>query len=207
VDRCPRASGDGPLPGDVSMTHVGVVPARAGMDRGSMRRCAACSCCPRASGDGPGGHWVFGADQTLSPRERGWTDVHHAHHGLVDRCPRASGDGPLPGDVSMTHVGVVPARAGMDRCRVLALCSVPPLSPRERGWTASVCFDENRSAVVPARAGMNRGRGSARDQSGRCPRASGDGPIAPPAASRGRLATRARHPRGLGLDRGEPTHT
>ncbi len=133
--RCPRASGDGPRARARMRAHSSVVPARAGMDRGTatptVRRSRlsprergwtaagqiterTMTRCPRASGDGPIGNVGSMLVAALSPRERGWTVHRNGPSWASWRCPRASGDGPL-------------FQGGVN---VICL-----LSPRERGWT------------------------------------------------------------------------
>ena len=170
----PRASGGGPLrrhieaalerwsPRERGWTRaVGaadrdrrVVPARAGVDRRSLRSTAFRRCGPRASGGGPPRIVRVPSSSMWSPRERGWTT------------------GLRPG---RSRVGVVPARAGVD-LRVVKVSGdqeggprasgggprpFRPIgrsvrwSPRERGWTHADGDRPPCPAVVPARAGVD----------------------------------------------------
>jgi len=130
---------------------------------------------PRARGDGPPPEHPESDQRMWSPRTRGWSRTHRtsrtldvvvpAHAGMVPALrswarspgsgPRARGDGPRGWS---------------------ARGSVPPWSPRTRGWSQDLLAPELLDGVVPAHAGMVPGRPPRSDRLPGGPRARGDGP-------------------------------
>ena len=161
----------------VNTTRSGVVPARAGVIPPRCPVSPRRSCRPRASGGHPVEHVVVATSYMSSPRERG-SSV--ALGGLIYVAT------------------VVPARAGVIRCRSSATASsrrrprasgghpatlvatAPTFgsSPRERGSSGAGREPDDPGVVVPARAGVILWKAVATEVRSRRPRASGGHPTA-----------------------------
>ena len=160
-------------------------PARAGMARRTRTGARSGRCVPRPRGDGPLWERTSPGRYKRSPPARGWPEIppgkgnrlvaFPARAGMARRwrsrsspplcVPRPRGDGPGTGTNEAQ---------GIER------------SPPARGWPVLAAENTDISDAFPARAGMARlVVASAQTMEG-VPRPRGDGPDAPPQASRRR---------------------
>ncbi len=191
----PRASGDGPAAGWLSITGYGcsprergwtetperwrgrltVFPARAGMDLTSAGDSVKLTGVPRASGDGPKVDSSGNKVDPCSPRERGWTWVQQPALSPAAVFPARAGMDPLTRTRPRLLSGVPRASGDGPTCGVGASADTR-CSPRERGWTCKWLMKSSSVLVFPARAGMDLRIGGRYRVACCVPRASGDGP-------------------------------
>ena len=206
--RLPRTRGDGPRLGAFDPTPPAAsphtrgwtvfqarlqawpngFPAHAGMDPSSRRPRQGRRGLPRTRGDGPVPSKSAECELMASPHTRGWTrldaelgrqrDGFPAHAGMdpsrcarrpaAARLPRTRGDGPQEGRFKR---GLLAA------------------SPHTRGWTPWTAAGRAVAVGFPAHAGMDPARAAPATCAVRLPRTRGDGPPAPRAQARQRLAS------------------
>ncbi len=192
----PRARGDGPArilgqsrmarcsprprgwshSSGLTVMHVSVLPAPAGMVPPTGTSRSTSHRAPRARGDGPLYPWWTGPREMCSPRPRGWSLLTQLSEDTPLVLPAPAGMVPTPGPRECSHPGAPRARgdgpqvARGDRYR--RLCS-----PRPRGWSIGRHVGAQPQLVLPAPAGMVPGHRGARPAGPRAPRARGDGPV------------------------------
>ncbi len=181
-----RGAGSGPVP---------VVPAQAGVFRGSCRCTTTCSSGPRAGGGVPATGAAAAAGLEWSPAGGGVPEARKAVPPAYTWSPRRRGCSGAPEDRVRSRC-VVPAQAGVFRPPRLGLRSLPrgpragggvpycelaarrlsAWSPRRRGCSAARQFRRDLGVVVPAQAGVFRGRRGMPLSPSRGPRAGGGVP-------------------------------
>ena len=151
-------------------------PALAGMDPVDGPPTAGPARIPRARGDGPGAPERVDAGRLDSPRSRGWTPWGSASLVLDGGFPALAGMDPalLPARRGRPRIPRARGDGPRDAPRVRSL---PPDSPRSRGWTPARYVSVSRYPGFPALAGMDPAPAAAVPVGGRIPRARGDGPI------------------------------
>ena len=174
----PRTRGDGPTQQQAAPLAAAVLPAHAGMARGSPRSRQTRQRSPRTRGDGPGvgsiaqyGQIVLPAHAgmarlskpssrlrwTFSPHTRGWPGTAGTDGWRRRRSPRTRGDGPHFGHGHGRAIVVLPAHAGMARPGMGPLPATGRVLPAHAGMARRRRrLSPPSVGVLPAHAGMAR---------------------------------------------------